>query len=145
MLRTGEEPIRPFDGLFYGCQLGALCWGRPAGGWQAKVGQRWRRRRRRRRIGCLAHTGRRAGDAVITKRGGPVTPHWGCVRCRGLPATAAGQNNAAQFPAATAESPRRANSIGRHVTGSVGDPGYMSRKIRKFKTDKFDTRNKRKF
>ena len=25
------------------------------------------------------------------------------------------------------------------------DPGYMSRKIRKFRTDKFDTRNKRKF
>ena len=25
------------------------------------------------------------------------------------------------------------------------DPGYMSRKIRKFRTDKFDTCNKRKF
>ena len=27
----------------------------------------------------------------------------------------------------------------------VNDPGYMSRKIRKFRADKFDTRNKRKF
>ena len=28
---------------------------------------------------------------------------------------------------------------------TVSDPVYMSRKIRKFRTDKFDTRNKRKF
>ena len=28
---------------------------------------------------------------------------------------------------------------------AVSDPGYMSRKIRKFRTDKFDTFNKRKF
>ena len=27
----------------------------------------------------------------------------------------------------------------------VDDPGYMSRKIRKFRTDKFDTKNNRKF
>ena len=46
---------------------------------------------------------------------------------------------------------RSANTL-RHSarTGTVqpaltSDPGYMSRKIRKFRTDKFDTRNKRKF
>ena len=29
--------------------------------------------------------------------------------------------------------------------GPDDDPGYMSRQIRKFRTDKFDTRNKRSF
>ena len=33
----------------------------------------------------------------------------------------------------------------RRAPFSLSDPGYMSRKIRKFRKDKFDTRNKRKF
>ena len=35
--------------------------------------------------------------------------------------------------------------LGRTLVSSHSDPGYMSRKIRKFRTDKFDTWHKRKF